>query len=395
VRVCLDLCIRASVYRGTSLVRNRRLRAEASGCGFARRLRAEASGCGFAWLCAFERNRSLNPNPQVLSASMSLGPVTLALTAQRDYDFAAKLVGVQCPLGEQDARILTPAGNVLSDAAYALLSQVKSQQQSQAMRPETASMRRDALVLISFVHTETMADARCVGSFAAEREAHIWMVAVLLYDKFQNQSDSYTAWIKLDPFRQSQNPRLTPFQRKARLDPTSPHYWMLSVPAQDHFAAERYCHDMFVLVCYSIAFKWENSESSLLFKNLEKSLVRFSLQSGKQTFDIRPGALDTAELIFLGVVKWDVCVEGPLVHIDNLLWNAGVLTKDSVLLHASYEHASLLLLDQKMLSHSQYSPFYAACVCVLQACNDLAIPAASIFGNAQAIALSAVVSGCV
>jgi hypothetical protein len=312
---------------------------------------------------------------------MSQACVSTVGTVDRDCAFAAMIVGVQCPVGEQDGMTRTTDGNVMSDAACALLSQVKTQQPSQAILPETAVSRREAVVLISFVHAETIADAKSSGAFNSDREAHVWMTAVLLYDKFHRQAASLTAWIDMDPFRPSQNPRLTKTQLKARLQPTSPHYWMLSVAAEHHLAAERHCDNLFALACYSIAFKWESNEVTIPFKNLEKSLVRFSQQFGKQTFKSRPGAMDTAELIFLDTLKWDVCVDGPLVHIDNLLWNAGITQKKSALLSAAYEHATHLVLDPKMLSDRQYSPFYTACVCVLQACNDSATSPESVFGS--------------
>ena len=312
---------------------------------------------------------------------MSQASVNTVDTMDRDYKFAAMIVGVQCPVGERGAMTRTTDGNVLSAAAGALLSQVETQKPSQAILPESAASRQEALLLISFVHAEIIADAKSAGAFYSHREAHVWMTAVLLYDRFQKQAASLTAWIDLDPFRPSPNPRLTKAQLKARLQPTSPHYWMLAVAAKHHLAAERHCNNLFTLACYSIAFKWESNERQLPLKNLEKSLVRFSQQSGKQVFNSRPGAMDTAELIFLDTVKWDVGVDGPLVHIDNLLWNSGITTGKSALLSAAYEHATHLVLDTKMLSDRQYSPFYAACVCLMQACKDLATSPESIFGN--------------
>lgn len=323
--------------------------------------------------------------------NMPLSDVTTARMIDRDYEFAASIVGAQWSPGDGNVNSPTAAGSVLSDAANVLLSHVKTQQPAPPIRVDSESSRRAALVLLSFVHAETIADAKTKESFRHGRESHVWMMAVLLYDKFQHQDGSLTAWIDVDPFRHS-NPGLSKSQRSARLQPTSPHYWMLAVPAQHHLAAERHCNDLFVLACYSLAFKWEYGDETLPFKNVVESLVRFSIQSGKEVFSSRAGAMDSAELILLDVIQWKLCVDGPLVHIDNLLWNAGVATNTSALHLTSYEQAAHFVMDPKMLSHSQYSAFYAACLCVLQACRDLHIPVDSIFGSTHAISSIAAVS---
>ena len=290
--------------------------------------------------------------------------------SDRDYNFAVSLVGAK-----------NAAGGTLSESASWLLSQVKMETRSQATVMQSVSMRKQAVMLISFIHAEILADKKCATLFSSDREAHVWTMAVLLYDKFLGAPSSLTAWIALDPFREPQNPRLTKAQGKARLIPTSPHYWMLSVPAYDQVAAEVHCNNIFVLACYSIAFKYEINDATLLLKKLEESLTRFSQQTGQQVFLSRSGVMESAELIFLDAVKWNVSVQGPLVHIDNLLWNAGIITKDSELQGKAYEHASNLLMDSKMISCKEYSAFYAACGCVLQACEDLSISSNSIFGR--------------
>ena len=311
--------------------------------------------------------------------------MTVSLS-DRDYRFAASMLGAPNAAGED--------GRILSESESWLLSEINMQTQSQAAFVGSVSMRQQALVLISFIHAEVLADATCTKPFR-DREAHVWMMAVLLYDKFLCKAASLTAWIALDPFREPQNPRLTKAQGKARLLPTSPHYWMLSVPAQDQVAAELHCNNIFMVACYSIAFKYETNDAILLFKNLQASLGRFAKQNGQKVFASRSGVLDSAELIFLDAVKWNVSVQGPLVHIDNLLWNAGITQEHSELQIKAYEHASHVLMDVKMLMSHEYSAFYAACVCVQQACEDLAIPSHIIFGGGGATASIAVVSECV
>ena len=266
----------------------------------------------------------------------------------RDYQFAEDVVRAWAA-GTSDV-----SGSLVSDAAAALLGCVKAQRQGPAIKGDTMPLRNEALRLISFVHAEVVADKRFATSVSADREAHVWMTAVGLYDAFLCRDVSM-----------------------------------------------RYCHQLFVLACYSIAFKYEENYAAISHAKLLGSLSRYSEQTKTPQppwcFGAAyPGRVVDAELIVLKILQWSVPMEGTLVHIDNLLVHAGVWGKDSVLLARAYDLATDISMDSTMLSAVAYSPFYTACTCVQQACNELQIPMELIFGNHTHLSYTedADVSGC-
>jgi hypothetical protein len=280
---------------------------------------------------------------------MSQAPHAWQDNADRDYQFAKDVVRARA------AETSDVKNGLVSDVVAALLGCVKAQRQGPTIKSDTVPLRNEALRLMSFLHAELVDDKIFLTAVSADREAHVWMTAVGLYDEFLCRDVSM-----------------------------------------------RHCHQHFVLACYSIAFKYEENYATISHARLLGSLYRYS----EQTKTPRPpwcfgaaypGRVCDAELIVLKVVQWKVPMEGTLIHIDNLLVHADAWSKTSALLIRAYDLATDISMDWKMLSAATYSPFYTACTCVQQACNELQIPTERIFGNHEKLSWTkdAAVSGCV
>jgi hypothetical protein len=268
--------------------------------------------------------------------------------SRRDYAFAAHIVGARWSEAEGFEATHDADGSLLSDAACALLTQVKTQKPVLSINPQTRSQRKEALTLISFVHSEVVADSNFKEKICSDRKVHIWTMAVLLYDTFQRSNACQTAFKRMKAFRKP----------------------------------EHYCNDIFVIACYAIAFKYEdNGVAFLLYSSLLESLTRFSQQNAKPIISSCTGILQKGELVVLDVIEWKTRMDSPIVYIDHLIWNANLFSNNSALVCRAYGHATQLLSDPIMLSDQNYSAFYAGCVCVLQACDDLKIPIEFVFPN--------------
>ena len=174
----------------------------------------------------------------------------------------------------------------------------------------------------------------------------------------------------------------------------------------------RLCEDVFVFACYTIAFKWEDNAARFKLSELVASLKRFIWHDRELKFcKIHDGVMLTAEIIVLDCVNWKILQEDPLIHIDHLMWNAGKfpspekmkhvleslestlqhgklpesqsqqIVLDSVLRTRAIELASDVAMDPAKLNSENYSPFYAACCCVQQACEELTIAPHLILGK--------------
>lgn len=264
-----------------------------------------------------------DPSQQPCSAPRSLQQHHMQQAWQdivdRDYKFAEDVIRARAvETGDVSGKV--------SDVATVLLGCIKCQRQPPTIQAGRVPLRNEALRLISFVHANIN---------TLDREAHVWMTAVQLYDDFLHRDVSM-----------------------------------------------RYCHQKFVLACYSLAFKYEANDVVIYHTELLQILALYSEQTKTPywcSVAACPGSVADAELIVLETVKWNVPMEGTLVQIDNILTLAGAWSKDSVLLDRAYTIATNTSMDLTMLSTATYSPFCSACMCVQQACMELRIPTRRIF----------------
>jgi hypothetical protein len=247
--------------------------------------------------------------------------------ADRDYKFAGDLIRARA------AETSDASGHAVS----ALLACVNAQQQRPIIKGDTVPLRNEGVRIISWLHAALVGDKTFTKAPSADRQAHVFMTAVGLYDVFLDSGVARTL----------------------------------------------YCHPVFALACYSIAFKTEENHAMISHKQLLESLGAYCAK-WKRPWSSSPfpsGIVTEAEIIVLDVVEWRIPMYGTLVQIDNILEVGGGAGGKSALLNNAYEIANDIQLDLKMLGAAEYSPFYSACSCVKQACDELKIPTQSIFGD--------------